>query len=350
VLLAVCIPTHDGRCELLRQALESVFSQLDGIEDKVQVSISDNASKDGTAELVADYQRRYGADRIRYRRNERNLGYLPNFLAVVEQADADYCWLLGSDDTILPGGLAGVVALLERHPGVAGATLNRNRVDYRAPEVVLYDQPDELPQDPGTEHRYGSVQAAVAHCGLAMDYMSTQVVRREGWRAVVERYGMAPLEDTILAHMLIIGRMIERNPAWLWHAPAAVRHRTGTSELDERLGHRYSAYQLMIMEERSKVWGAVVGKGTPAWRAAMTKAYRRTANPHATARYKLEPAHSWRTDVELLAAFVRHFWWLPEFWRKTFPMLLMPHRVAPFAQRAAGVIDRATGRKVEPRL
>lgn len=348
MVLAICIPTHHGRAELLREAIESVVSQLDGLEDEVQISISDNASHDGTAEMVADYQQRFG-DRVRYRRNERNLGYLPNFLAVVEQADADFCWLLGSDDTIAPGGVAGVVDLLERHPDLAGATLNRSRVDFRWPDVVRSDPPDELPEDAGSEHVYRSVEDAFRHCGLAIDYMSTQVVRRQGWRDAVAEIGPEALGATILAHMLIIGRMVQRNPAWAWHPPAVVRHRTGTSELDERLGHRYSAYQLMIMDERSKVWAAILGKGSPAWRAAMHKAYRRTANPYATSRYKLEAHHDWRADLQLLRL-VRHFRWLPEFWLRTFPLLLLPYQLMPWLKRASELMDRATGRPVQNRL
>lgn len=133
------------------------------------------------------------------------------------------------------------------------------------------------------------------------------------------------------------------------HPQPVVRHRTGTSELDERLGHRYSRYQLMVMQERSTVWAAVVGRGTPAWRAAMHKAYRRTANTYATARYKLEPNHDWASDVRLLA-FVRHFWWLPEFWLRTFPVLLMPFPVVPVLKRLSEIIDRVTGRPVQNRL
>ena len=56
--LALCIPTHHGRAETLRQLLDSVLRQ-DGLPapDGLEITISDNASTDGTADLVRHYQR-----------------------------------------------------------------------------------------------------------------------------------------------------------------------------------------------------------------------------------------------------------------------------------------------------
>ena len=45
--LSICIPTHDGRREQLREAVESVLTQS---KDGVEICISDNASEDGTQE------------------------------------------------------------------------------------------------------------------------------------------------------------------------------------------------------------------------------------------------------------------------------------------------------------
>jgi glycosyltransferase involved in cell wall biosynthesis len=75
--VTIGLPIYNGE-ELLPQALESLLTQD---FDDVEVVISDNASVDGTPELCAAYAAR--DPRIRYVRNERNLGSIPNFNKLV---------------------------------------------------------------------------------------------------------------------------------------------------------------------------------------------------------------------------------------------------------------------------
>ncbi len=72
--LAVCLFTHNGRREVLAQALASVFVQIEAADlADVEVCVTDNASHDGTEELLAELRRKHG-ERLRYVRHARDLG------------------------------------------------------------------------------------------------------------------------------------------------------------------------------------------------------------------------------------------------------------------------------------
>jgi len=333
VLLSICIPTHHGRAPVLRRALDSVFDQLGGeSSEDVEVCVSDNASEDGTEQLVESYRAHEAT--LRYRRNPTNLGLVPNLLGVVDLAQGTFCWLLGSDDTIEPGGIAKVLAILREHVEVAGVTLNRLRVAHDDSGWSQEDPLDELPDDPGTVHLYTDAPAIFANVGLSQDYMSTQIVNQEVWRTALETLDESELraaED--LAHLLVLGRMIQLRPRWIWYPERLVLHRTGTSALDEQLGHDFTAFQLVIMRGRSRVWSILFGRNRPLFRTVMGKAYLRSARPRNLAGLKIWPRHGLAEDGRLLVGMTRHFWWLPRFWLVSFPVLLCPHWVVKLVDR-----------------
>jgi hypothetical protein len=101
------IPTFN-REALLPTALASALNQSHG---DVEVIVSDNASSDNTCEVV----RQFG-DRVRYVRNDTNLGPLANFCRLVELATGDYFSWLQDDDCIFQDFTARAVAAFEQHP------------------------------------------------------------------------------------------------------------------------------------------------------------------------------------------------------------------------------------------
>jgi Glycosyl transferase family 2 len=108
--VAVCIPTYN-RSGYLRHAIESVLEQT---LDDFAVLVSDNASTDDTAEVVASFD----DPRVSYVRLDRNVGWLGNFNASLERIDADYAVVLGDDDALLPEFLEETVGVLDADPRV----------------------------------------------------------------------------------------------------------------------------------------------------------------------------------------------------------------------------------------
>lgn len=114
--VSVCIPAYNRR-GLLRATLQSVLLQT---FREFEVVISDNASEeDLLAEVTAA-----GDSRIRYIRQDQNLGAAGNFHFLEGAACGDYVLFLCSDDLLLPDCLAKAVAALDENPQ-RGAALYR---------------------------------------------------------------------------------------------------------------------------------------------------------------------------------------------------------------------------------
>lgn len=92
-ILSICIPTYN-RMNYLSSLLTEVLNQLETIKPGlVEVVVSDNASPDGTWEMLKGIQH----PAVKVFRNEVN-NYTRNFWTSVQHATGQYCWLMGDDD------------------------------------------------------------------------------------------------------------------------------------------------------------------------------------------------------------------------------------------------------------
>lgn len=107
IKLSITIPTYN-RCKLLKVAMDSVLSQW---RDDIELLVSDNASVDGTEELMRDYCEKYP---ITYVRNPENLGAEKNFLNCFRMAKGKYVHLLSDDDLLIPGAIERIIQLLDK--------------------------------------------------------------------------------------------------------------------------------------------------------------------------------------------------------------------------------------------
>jgi hypothetical protein len=148
-LVTIGIPVYNGAAHLA-EALESVVGQT---YTNLEVVISDNASDDGTPEICRHFAE---ADhRIRYLRNSTNIGLLPNFRRVRDEARGKYFGWLDHDDLLSdPAYLSKAVAHLERHGDVALCDTWIRFVTEeadQAPRVIEF--PELHPERPWRESR-----------------------------------------------------------------------------------------------------------------------------------------------------------------------------------------------------
>jgi glycosyltransferase involved in cell wall biosynthesis len=104
--LSICIPTYRGAAHL-GAAIDSVLPQ--SFSDFELVIIDDN-SPDDTAAIVA----RYKDPRVRYIRNENNLGPEGNWNRCLSEGRGKFFKLLPQDDLLMPGCLERQVAVLQQ--------------------------------------------------------------------------------------------------------------------------------------------------------------------------------------------------------------------------------------------
>jgi len=121
--VSIGMPVYNGDL-FLECAIESILNQT--FED-FELVISDNGSTDRTAEICADFAAR--DRRIRYFRQERNLGAAPNHNFTVEQARGQYFKWSAHDDVMEPEWLERCVEVLDRNPEVQLAFPRTLRID-----------------------------------------------------------------------------------------------------------------------------------------------------------------------------------------------------------------------------
>lgn len=108
--LAILVPTY-GRAAAVTRLLRALAADA-----SVPVLVSDNASPDGTADVLHALKAELPELDLRVHVQERNVGAEANYAWLVEHApETDYLWLFGDDDLPDPGAVAEVLDLLARH-------------------------------------------------------------------------------------------------------------------------------------------------------------------------------------------------------------------------------------------
>lgn len=183
-LLSICIPTYNRAIEL-QYLLDSIAP---GMTPEVEIVICDNCSQDHTLDVVAAFRQRFPA--TAYRRWDTNMGPDRNFLSVVSEATGEYCWLMGSDDAVTPGGIGHMLELCRAGFDVALVNLLEASHDMRVfgehqwLSGIDADQSFDLARNDVLKDFFERVQPLL---GLFMGYISSVAVRRECWMAVNDK-------------------------------------------------------------------------------------------------------------------------------------------------------------------
>lgn len=111
--LSIVIISWNTR-DLLRECLTSVFAEPTGL--KLQVFVADNASSDGSAEMV-----RQLFPQVRLIENKENLGFAIANNRIFPFCEAEYIVLLNSDTQVLKDALRILRDFLHNHPKVGAA-------------------------------------------------------------------------------------------------------------------------------------------------------------------------------------------------------------------------------------
>lgn len=108
--VSIGIPTFN-RAQTLRKTIEAVLVQT---YSDLELVVCDDASTDETAEVVASYEDR----RIRYVRNQTNLGLYQNLNRCIELSRGEYVAIYNDHDDYLSMIVEESVKVLEAHPNV----------------------------------------------------------------------------------------------------------------------------------------------------------------------------------------------------------------------------------------
>ncbi|ROR21682.1 glycosyl transferase family 2 [Comamonas sp. BIGb0124] len=110
--LSILIPVYNVE-DYLTACIESVMSQLDPAAGPVEVLAVDDVSTDGSARLLQTLCARHSA--LQACAHDRNRGLSAARNTLLDRARGDYIWFLDSDDLLMPGAIAGLKAIADRH-------------------------------------------------------------------------------------------------------------------------------------------------------------------------------------------------------------------------------------------
>lgn len=121
--VSICIPAYNSE-KFIEETLRSVLTQS---YRNIEVVISDDCSVDNTAQIVNSFK----DGRIRFFKNEQNLGVEKNWNKTLRLASGKYCKLMGADDVLYPTFIEEQVNILEnpRNSDVVLVTSHKHVID-----------------------------------------------------------------------------------------------------------------------------------------------------------------------------------------------------------------------------
>lgn len=168
-LVSIGLPTFE-RAETLVRALASALAQT---HDRLEVVISDNASRDGTEAVCREAAAR--DPRIRYVRQTRNIGPTANFNQLFDACRGQYVLMLADDDWLDPDYIAACLATLRADPEAA---LVAGRPRYFRAGAFIHDGVAHQHCQPNPAARVRAYLAAVNDNGVFYGLMPRAVLER----------------------------------------------------------------------------------------------------------------------------------------------------------------------------
>jgi glycosyltransferase involved in cell wall biosynthesis len=213
--VAIGLPVYNG-ADYLPNAIASILAQTFG---DFELLISDNASDDATEDICRNYARL--DRRIRYARQQRNMGAAANHNFVVRQTESRYFKWAAHDDLLGPRFLEVSVAALDKQPEVVLASPASDLIDELGQILPFADErggvvdrsgvcwpvlPENNPgltsADPAT--RFHAVMLNTVMCVEIFGLMRREMLLRTGLQGP-----FSGADKVLLAQMALLG------PFWL---------------------------------------------------------------------------------------------------------------------------------------
>ncbi len=199
-LVSIGMPVYNAE-RYLRGALDSLLAQD---YPNYELIISDNASTDTTEQICRGY-----ADddpRIRYCRNETNLGGITNHNKLMQMASGKYFMLAAHDDLRAPTCISECVTALEENPEAVFCCTQTVFIDEEGVVVPGYEQGHPRFGTPGLNRRQ-RVRAFLARPGAWYGYYG--LMRTSALRNTHPLQNVMGPDVVFLLEMSILGPIIK---------------------------------------------------------------------------------------------------------------------------------------------
>jgi len=172
-LVSIGIPVYNGE-QFIAQALDSFLAQT---FSDFGIIICDNDSHDKTEQICREYA---GRDpRIRYYRNESNIGVAGNCRRVLDLATGKYFKYAAHDDLCAPQFLERCLEVLDRRPDVVLAYPKTKLLNELSGELTEYEEGMNLQSERPSE-RFTQLMQQMRLCNTIFGLVRTVELRKTG--------------------------------------------------------------------------------------------------------------------------------------------------------------------------
>jgi glycosyltransferase involved in cell wall biosynthesis len=195
--VSIGLPVYNGGA-FLAEAMDSLLAQTFA---DFELIVADNASTDATESICRE---RAGRDpRVRYLRNENNIGAMRNFNKVLELAHGEYFKWVAHDDLHEPDSLARCVEVLDARPEVALVYPAARVIDETGHTMRTMRQGLRTDED-SVALRFRDLIRREHSCVAIFGLMRAEVIRSTRMLA-----DYADCDRVLLAEIGLAGRVVE---------------------------------------------------------------------------------------------------------------------------------------------
>lgn len=315
ILLTIAIPTYNGARTIAR-SLATILPELNSM---VEVLVSDNASDDGTSEIVQEIAA--NCPQLNYFRNGSNVGFDRNVDLCIRRAQGDFVWLISDDDIIWQkGAVERVLSVIRAHPSLAVVFADsRHSIRLKASDSGVC-------RDGGDFFRKSQFKSGL---------ISSNIFRKSAWMLV-------PLERFLGSgwiHMGFLVQALVRFPSYViceeLVAQLVLEEGNGITRWGGTGSFLRTGLNLVNIYREMPELGYDSG--------TVRAAYLTIKNGYLK-NIPLAKAKGLRIDVALIRDFIELYKSFPSFWLLDLPLLLVP---GVFFRCGRSLIQVVTCRKVE---
>ena len=196
-LVGIGLPVYNGE-RFLTATLDSILAQT--FKD-FELIISDNGSTDKTQEICVEYSRR--DSRIRYIRQEINLGASRNYNLVFEMTAGKYFRWAAADDLFSADSLEKCVATLEKYPEAVLCYPKTTLIDQNGQTIRLYEDQLDL-RFPNASDRFREALHRIGMVNVLYGLIRSDMLRKTSLMGNYPGTDMA-----LLAELTLYGQFFE---------------------------------------------------------------------------------------------------------------------------------------------
>ena len=254
----VCVgmPVYNGE-RWIRESIESILNQTYPAFD---LRISDNASTDGTRAICEEYVTR--DPRVRYFRNDRNVGVFRNYDLAFKRCDADYFKWSAVGDICAPTFVSRCMEVLTSQPDVVLAVPQTVLFDTVVSDGRLYDDDLDL-EDASPADRFLKFLSRAR-----LNNVMNGVIRASALRETALNQVFKSSDISMIAELALRGKVVQLPESLYFRRakPQTATARKNATELREFFAHEpVSTDSLQTWKLEASLWRAVL-RAPISWR------------------------------------------------------------------------------------